>query len=138
MRRSALAALVLLSGCALWDQTTFQPSPEAEPPAPAGPPPPGPRVDPRDPLVTIDFTTPDPRYADPLRYAIRAAEGRGRSVQYDVIAVVASLEGAEDGQQRALGVMRAISRDRVPMSRLHLGVRVDPSVRAPRVLVYVR
>ena len=28
MRRSALAALVLLSGCTLWDQTTFQPSPE--------------------------------------------------------------------------------------------------------------
>lgn len=138
MRRSALAALVLLSGCTLWDQTTFQPSPEAEPPAPAGPPRPGPRVDPRDPLVTIEFATPDPLYRDPLRYAVRAAESRGRSVQYDVIAVVASVDGAEAGQQRALSVMRAIMQDRVPASRVHLGLRVDPSIPAPRVLVYVR
>jgi hypothetical protein len=86
--RPVLAALLLLSGCALWDQTTFQPSPEAEPPAPPGPPPPGPRVDPRDPLVIIDFATADPPYRDPLRYAIRAAEARRARVQYDVIALV--------------------------------------------------
>jgi len=138
VRRSALAALVLLSGCTLWDQTTFQPSPEAEPPAPPGPPPPGPRVDPRDPLVVIEYVTPDPLYRDPLRYAVRAAESRGRSVQYDVIAVVASVDGAQAGQQRALGVMRSIMQDRVPASRVHLGLRIDPSIQAPRVLVYVR
>ena len=98
----------------------------------------GPRVDPRDPLVVIEYVTPDPLYRDPLRYAIRAAEGRGRSIQYDVIAVVSSVDGAEAGQQRALGVMRAIMQDRVPASRVHLGLRIDPSIPAPRVLVYVR
>lgn len=136
--RYGLIALLLLTGCELLDQTTFQPSPEAEPPAPAGPPAPGPRVDRRDPLVTIDFTAADPRYRDPLRYAIRSAEARGRSVQYDVIAVVASLDNAADGQQKAGEVMRAITQDRVPAGRVHLGLRVEPWVAAPRVLVYVR
>lgn len=136
--RYALFGLLLLAGCELPDQTTFQPSPEAEPPAPAGPPAPGPRVDRRDPLVTIDFTAPDPRYRDPLRYAIRSAEARGRSVQYDVIAVVTSLDNAADGQRRAGEVMRAITQDRVPAARVHLGLRVEPWIAAPRVLVYVR
>lgn len=138
MRRLSLAAVVLLSSCAIWDQTVFQPAPEAEPPAPPGPPAPGPRVDPRDPLVTITFTDPNPPYPEPLRYAVRAAEARSRGVQYDVIAVVRSLDGAADGQQRALGVMRAMAQDRVAASRLHLGLRVDPSVVATTVLVYVR
>jgi hypothetical protein len=129
---------LLLSGCALWDQTTFQPSPEEPPPAPFGRPPPGPRVDPRDPLVTIDFATSDIRYRDPLRYAVRAAEVRRRSVQYDVIGVVASVEAVPDGQEKALDVLRTIAAERVTADRLHLGLRIDPSVPAPRVLVYVR
>lgn len=138
MRRIALLAAVLLSGCALWDQTTFQPASEAEPPAPPGPPAPAPRVDARDPLVTIDYTTPDPVYRDPLRYAVRAAEARRRSVEYDVVAVVASMDGAAEGNQRALGVMRAIMQDQVPAARVRLGLRIDPTIPAPRVLVYVR
>jgi len=136
--RHALFGLLLLAGCALPDQATFQPSPEAEPPAPAGPPAPGPRVDRRDPLVTIDFTAADPRYRDPLRYAIRSAEARGRSIQYDVIAVVTSLDNAADGQAKAREVMGAITQDRVPAARVHLGLRVEPWITAPRVLVYVR
>ncbi|MGE0420465.1 MAG: hypothetical protein AB7O80_26970 [Acetobacteraceae bacterium] len=135
--KAGLLVLLLLSGCALWDQDTFQPSPEPEP-TPAGPAQPGPRVDRRDPLVTIDFASADPRYRDPLRYAIRAAEARGRSIQYDVVAVVPSVEAVADGQRRATDVMRAITQDRVPMARLHMGLRVEPWVTAPRVLIYVR
>lgn len=137
MRTSPLVLLLLLSGCALWDQDTFQPSPEAEP-TPPGPVQPGPRVDRRDPLVTIDFASADPRYRDPLRYAIRAAESRGRSIQYDVVAVVPSAEMMADGQRHGVSVMRAIAQERVPMGRLHLGLRVEPWLTAPRVLVYVR
>lgn len=135
--RIGLLTLLLLSGCALWDQDTFQPSPEAEPPPP-GPAQPGPRVDRRDPLVAIDFASPDPRYQDPLRYAIRSAESRGRSIQYDVVAIVPSTDQVADGQRRAADVMRAIAQDRVPMGRMHMGLRVEPWVSAPRVLVYVR
>lgn len=136
MRMASLALLLTLSGCALWDQTTFQPSPEAEPPpTPAAPPP---RVDPRDPLVTIDFTGPRTGFREPLRYAVRAAEARDRAVQFDVIAIVASVEAAPEGERRATEVMRAMLADRVPARRVHLGLRIDPTLTAPRVLVYVR
>ena len=42
------------------------------------------------------------------------------------------------GQTRATGVMRAIMRDRVPASRIHLGLRADPSLASSQVRVYVR
>ena len=129
---------LLLAGCTLWDRDTFQPTPEAPPPAPPGPPAPGPRVDARDPLVTVDYSTPDPVFRAPLSYAVRAAEARDWRVQYDVIAVVPSLAAAADGQQRAMTVMQAIMSDRVPASRIHLGLRADPSLTVPQVRVYVR
>jgi hypothetical protein len=35
-------------------------------------------------------------------------------------------------------VMRAIMRERVPATRIHLGVRTDPALAASQVRVYVR
>ena len=77
-----LAVGLLLAGCKLIDQTTFAPSPEASPR-------PGRRAegDPRTPLVTIGYATPDPDYQEMLRYAVHAAETRAPGVQYDVIAM---------------------------------------------------
>jgi hypothetical protein len=131
-----LLALLIFSGCTLIDQTTFAPAPEAKAQTPS-PPPPIP-VDSRTPLVTIDYTVASPNYAELLHYAVRAAEARDPNVQYDVIAVVKDPSEASAGQENALDVMRAIMRDRVPDTRVHLGVRTDPALTASQVRVYVR
>jgi hypothetical protein len=131
-----LLALCGFTGCALIDQTTFAPAPEAKAQAPA--PPPAAAIDPRTPLVTIDYTVPDPAYEDLLHSAVHAAESRYPDVQFDVVSVLPDMSQAGLGQERAAGVMRAIMRDRVPASRIHLGLRTDPALTASRVLVYVR
>jgi hypothetical protein len=129
-------ALLTFTGCTLIDQRTFAPSPEAKaqtpPPRPAVP------IDQRTPLVTIDYTVPSPDYAELLHYAVHAAEARDPDVQYDVVSVLKDTQDVEAGQERATGVMRAIMRDRVPSSRIHLALRTDPGLAASQVRVYVR
>jgi hypothetical protein len=129
-------ALLSFTGCTLIDQRTFAPSPEAK----AQPAPPQAPVvlDARTPLVTIDYTIPAPDYGQLLHAAVRAAEARDADVQYDVVSVMKDTTEVAVGQERATGVMRAIMRDRVPPSRIHLGVRTDPALVASQVRVYVR
>ena len=129
-------AMLSFTGCALIDQKTFAPSPEAkaQPTTPQAPV----VLDARTPLVTIDYTVPSPDYAELLHYAVRAAENRDTNLQYDVISVLNDTSGAAAGQERATGVMRAIMRDRVPATRIHLGLRTDPALAASQVRVYVR
>ena len=131
-----LLAMFGFAGCTLIDQRTFAPSPEAKaqpaPPLPAVP------IDERTPLVIIDYTVPAPDYAELLHYAVRAAEARDGGVQYDVISVLKDTSDATQGEEHAAGVMRAIMRDRVPATRIHLGVRSDPDLAANQVRVYVR
>ncbi len=131
-----VVALLSFTGCTLIDQKTFAPAPEAKAqPAPA----PAPVVlDTRTPLVTIDYTIASPDYGELLHDAVRAAEARDADVQYDVVSVVKDTAEARDGQERAIGVMRAIMRDRVPETRIHLGLRTDPALAASQVRVYVR
>ena len=128
-----LAAVLLLAGCKLIDQTTFAPSPE-EPAAKSE----APKADPRPPLITIGYATPDPNYQELLRYAVRAAETRAPGVQYDVVATLPAGADAEAGQQRASEVMRDIMAQGVPASRVHLGLRAAPAGGAQEVRVYVR
>lgn len=130
------AALLTFTGCTLIDQRTFAPSPEAK----AQPAPPQTPVvlDSRTPLVTIDYTVQSPNYAELLHYAVRAAENRDAEVQYDVVSVLKDTSEAAVGQEHAAGVMRSIMRDRVPASRIHLGLRTDPTLAASQVRVYVR
>jgi hypothetical protein len=131
----AVLALLSFTGCTLIDQRTFAPSPEAKAqPAPAVPV----VLDARTPLVTIDYTVPSPDYGELLHAAVRAAEARDADVQYDVVSVLKDTSEAAAGQQRATGVMRAIMRDRVPESRIHLALRTDPALAASQVRVYVR
>ncbi len=138
MTRFLPVALALLSftGCTLIDRKTFAPSPEAK--AQPAPPPAPVIIDTRTALVIIDYTIPSPDYAELLHYAVRAAENRNANVQYDVISVVKNTEEPDAGQERATGVMKAIMRDRVPATRIHLGVRTDPALGAGQVRVYVR
>jgi hypothetical protein len=126
------------AGCAVVDQDTFASAPEAKPAAatvaaPAA----APRIDPRTPLISIDYTTPNPDYREMVRYAVRAAEARG-PVQYDVVAVVKSDDESTAAQERAGQVMRAIMAERVPPARIHLGLRAAPSLPNPQIRVYVR
>ena len=132
----AIIAMLTFTGCALVDQRTFAPAPEAKaqpapPPAPVG-------IDTRTPLVLIDYTIPSPDYAELLHYAVIAAEKRNADVQYDVVAVTSDATDAALAQGRAIGVMKAIMRDRVPADRIHLGLRTDPTLTAGQVRVYVR
>ncbi|HEY1413552.1 MAG TPA: hypothetical protein VGF36_15505 [Rhodopila sp.] len=129
-------ALLSFTGCTLIDQRTFAPSPEAK--AQPAPPQPPVVVDPRTPLVTIDYTVPSPDYGELLHAAVRAAEARDADVQYDVVSVMKDTSDVAAGQDRATGVMRAIMRDRVPASRIHLAFRSDPTLAASQVRVYVR
>jgi hypothetical protein len=131
-----VAALLSFTGCTLIDQRTFAPSPEAK----AQPAPPRAPVvlDTRTPLVTIDYTVPSPDYGLLLHDAVRAAESRDPDVQYDVVSVLKDTSEASTGQERASGVMRAIMRDRVPATRIHLALRTDPALAASQVRVYVR
>ncbi len=128
-------ALLSFTGCTLIDQRTFAPSPEVQV---QSPPPPPVVLDTRTPLVTIDYTVPSPDYAELLHYAVRAAEARHSDVQYDVVSVMMDTSDIAAGQKRATGVMRAIMLDRVPASRIHLGVQTDPVLAASQVRVYVR
>jgi hypothetical protein len=128
-------AMLSFTGCALIDQRTFAPSPEAK----AQPAPQPPVVlDARIPLVTIDYTVPSPDYGELLHAAVRAAEARDTDVQYDVVSVMKDTSDIATGQDRATGVMRAIMRDQVPPGRIHLAVRTDPALAASQVRVYVR
>jgi hypothetical protein len=128
---------LLLAGCALVDQKTFAPAPEARA-QPAKPPPVPVRVDPRTPLATIAFGGPSPDYTQLLRYAVHEAQRRDREVEFDVIAVLPDLAQASAGQQDAVGVMRSMTQFGVPASHLHLALRADPSVKSREVRVYVR
>ncbi|HEY1413507.1 MAG TPA: hypothetical protein VGF36_15280, partial [Rhodopila sp.] len=110
MTRMVPVVLALLSftGCTLIDQRTFAPSPEAKAqPAPSQPPV---VVDSRTPLVTIDYTVRSPDYGELLHAAVRAAEDRDADVQYDVVSVMKDTSDLAAGQERAIGVMRAIMR----------------------------
>ena len=133
---TVLLALFSFTGCTLMDQRTFAPSPEAK--AQPAPPLPPVVIDTRTPLVTIDYTQPSPDYAQLLHAAVRAAESRYADVQYDVISVLPGTSDAQEGQEQATGVMRAIMRDHVPASRIHLGLRTDPALAVSQVRVYVR
>jgi hypothetical protein len=128
-------ALLTFTGCSRVDRRTFAPTPEAKAAPPKAPTVP---LDPRAPLVVIDYTTAAPNYAQLLADAVHAAESRYAGVQYDVIAVVGDIADSDTGLQRATAVMREIIRNRVPPDRVHLGVRTDPDLKTGQVRVYVR
>jgi hypothetical protein len=130
-----MVALLCFSGCKLIDQRTFAPAPEAKAQPSTQPPV---VLDTRTPLVTIDYTVPSPDYAELLQDAVQAAESRDSEVQYDVVSMLKDTDDIGIGQERATSVMRAIMRDRVPASRIHLGLRTDPNLASSQVRIYVR
>ena len=69
---------------------------------------------------------------------VRSVNKLAQGWQYDVVSVMKDTSDLATGQSRATGVMRAIMRERVPATRIHLGVRTDPTLAASQVRVYVR
>lgn len=139
-------ALALLGGCALIDQTTFNPD-AGKPPVVAMRPPPAPVLPaPSGPpaLLTVRLGNEAP-FADELRDAVAAARARKRDVAFDVVAV-APVGGspaeqaarAEAGGEEAARVAEVIVSEGIPSSRVRLGSRTEPSVLAREVRVYVR
>jgi type IV pilus biogenesis protein CpaD/CtpE len=128
-----LAPALALAGCKLVDQTTFAPSPEAVNTEQAVP-----QADPRAPLLTIGYATPNPNYQEVLRYAVRTAEARTPGVQYDVIAILPAGGDVAQAQANAAEVMRGILAQGVPASRVHLGLRPAAAGGMREVRVYVR
>ena len=133
-----LIACFLLAGCALVDQHTFAPAPEAKAESTATAPAAPVRLDARTPLVTVDFSGPSPQFQELLRYAVRAAESRRPNIQYDVVAMLPNAADLAKGQGDATEVMRAIMADGVPASRIHLALRADASLASREVRIYVR
>ena len=129
---------LLLAGCALVDQNTFAPAPEARAQPAAAAAPTAVRVDARTPLVTIEFGGTAPDYTGLLRYAVHEAQNKDRDVQFDVVAVLPDAAQAARGQDDAVGVMRTMMQDGVPASRIHLGLQADPTLPSREVRVYVR
>ncbi len=141
MTRILLAALLLplLAGCKLIDQRTFNPNADK---APVVAVPPGPA--PARPLVTIDFNTPDPAYAEALHQAVQQALARKPDVQFDVTTVVPATGSPADQVKAASGldaqarqVARTISGDGVDEDNVHLSARADPAVTNRQIQVFV-
>jgi hypothetical protein len=131
-------ACLLLAGCALVDQKTFAPAPEAKADSTVAQPPAPVKLDQRAALITVDFSGPPPQYEELLRYAVRAAEMRDHDVQYDVVAMLPDAAAAGQGQLDASAVMKSIMLAGVPAARIHLGLRADPTLPGREVRVYVR
>lgn len=141
-----LIALALLGGCALIDQTTFNPD-AGKPPLVATRPPPAPVLPAPSgtpALLTVRLADSAP-FANELRDAVAAARARKRDVVFDVVAV-APVGGspaeqaarAEAGAAEAARVAEMIVAQGVAPTRVRLGSRTEPSVLAHEVRVYVR
>lgn len=136
-RLPALTAL-LLGGCTLIDQRTFNPEAGQPPviaaapaaaPAPAGPP----------ALLTVRFDQPAP-IEDSVRQAVALARARKPDVAFDVVSVVSAADDAavRAGSAEAARVARLIIAQGVPAARVSLQARLDPAAAAREVRVFIR
>jgi hypothetical protein len=135
LSRFLLALLLLLPGCKLVDQTTFNPQAGKRPViAPPPPPPPGPPAPDANALLTVHF----PLVGDPaadVAKAVAAARARKPDVDFDVVEVSAATPPADVGKDAA-EVARMITAQGVPASRIKLAARPSPGA-GREVRVYV-
>jgi len=133
--------LLLLAGCKLIDQRSFNPQaglPPARPVLPAlhisGP----------TPLVSISYTTADPPYADELANAVKRALAVKPNVLFSVQTLV-PLTSSIEAQQAALSaatptgreIGEAIIADGADQGQIELSVRTDPAVKVKEVRIFV-
>ena len=132
--------LLLLGGCTLVDQRTFNPHAGelAKAPLPAGP-------APALPLVTVDFARPNPDYAAALQQAVNQALALKPNVQFDVVTMVPATGTPAEQVAAATGltpdarqIARDINQDGVDDDNIHLSARADVAVATRQVQVFVR
>ena len=132
--------ILLLAGCTLIDQRTFDAHAGelAKPPAVAGPPA-------AQPLVTVDFAHPSPDYTAALQQAVAEATSRKPDVQFDVVTVVPATGTTAQQAAAAAGltpdareIARAINDDGVADDRIHLSARAEGGAESRQVQVFVR
>ncbi len=134
-----LAPLLILAGCKLVDQTTFNPNAGKlpTPPVIVGPSAP--------PLLTIQVNDPTLSYEPILRQQVAAALARKPDVVFDVVTVVpatgtpasqtaAATEVISDARQ----VARTINSEGVDDPRIHLAARSEAGLAAREIRVFVR
>jgi len=141
-----LAALsgLMLPGCTLIDQNTFNPAASTAPVIPRAPAPPVAAGPPGPPaLLTLRLGQP---YQDAVRQAVAAARRLKQGVVFDVVAVVPAEAAADTGpgsqaassSAEAGAVARAITAQGVPPRQVRLLARPDAGVSARETRVYVR
>ena len=145
-RRRVLPVLALLvvPGCRLVDQTTFDKEagkPPVIPPVPS-PPPAAPEGPPA--LLTIPLS-PEPDWAGVLRQAVASAVQRKPTVVFDVAAIVPARGTPEEqvaavttASEPASRIARAIEAAGIPPARVNLSARTAAGLAASEVRVYVR
>jgi hypothetical protein len=143
MRRPApiaLAWVVLLCGCTLVDQRTFQGkarAPDADGVARASLPP--------LPFVTIRMDDPDADFRPELAEAVEAAQAKKPDVEFDVLAPYPTSATAavqeqftRNGQADTQTIATALGYDGVSLDRVHIGFRGDAGTPPREVRIYVR
>lgn len=138
MIRTVLLALVLLPGCTLVDQTTFNPEAGKRPtfaPVAAAPavrlPPPGPPA-----LLTLRLAAAGD-FQGAVAKAVAAARARKPTVVFDVVETSGATPGPAVGVDAA-AVARVIEAQGVPADRVRLLARPEADAPSREVRVYVR
>lgn len=130
---------VLLPGCTLIDQNTFDKSASAVPVIPPAPVVAVPYTPPGGPaLLTLQ---PGPLPKGAVRQAVAAARRRKPDVVFDVVAALpgrATEEDAARGGAEAEAVAQAIAAEGVDASRVRLLARPEPGLPARETRIYVR
>jgi hypothetical protein len=140
MRAHLLAmAALLLGGCTLVDQRTFQrtPAPAADEIARASLPP--------LPLLVIRFDQVDTDYGPALSAVVEAAQSHKPDTVFDVLTPIPTKASREvqdrytaQGAADATDVANALAADGVLPDRIHLGLRGDPGTPPREVRIYGR
>jgi hypothetical protein len=134
-----LAATLLMGGCTLIDQRTFNPR------AGLGPvPPPSTAPAPAPALITVDFEKPDPVYEAQLREAVDQALSRKPNVVFEVVTVVPAagtpaqqVDAAVSIRADAREVARIITDQGASPDQVHMLARAEPTATGRQVQVYV-
>lgn len=142
--RVILLLALLLSGCKLVDQRTFDPHAGTPPvvPKPAVPAAqPDRALDGLAPLVTIRLGQ-DTGYDQAIRQATAAVLARKRDAQFTVLTAVppgaAEAQAVAEVAPEAARVAGIIERRGVPAGRVRLDARAEPNLGAPELRLYVR
>ena len=138
-----ISLALLLSGCSLVDQATFDPA--LRPVAKLTPPPPAPMVQPNGALLTIRLTGAAPDYEDSLASAVRQALAVKPDITFQVVSMVPQQGDTVptwDQAQRVTvwgrRIAEQIERDGVDQGQIELGLRATPGLDHGEIRVYVQ